>query len=126
MGSLFLFAAVIIFGIIFYKLIRRKLALRGHEIKADDALQLYDSNQYILDVRTVEEYKEGHIPGIKLLPLSELGRRYKELPTDREVYIMCRSGSRSAEATVWLLKKGYTNVFNISGGMSRWKGPIEK
>lgn len=126
MGSLFLVAVLIIFGIIFYKLIRRKLALRGHEIKADDALQLYESNQYMLDVRTVEEYKECHIPGIKLIPLSELGRRYKELPTDREVYIICRSGSRSAEATVWLLKKGYTNVFNISGGMIRWKGPVEK
>jgi len=39
---------------------------------------------------------------------------------------MCRSGTRSAEATVWLLKKGFDNVYNISGGMLKWQGPVEK
>lgn len=126
MSGLLLIALLILSGIIAYRLIRRKLALRGHEVKVEEALTRYENNDYIIDVRTPGEYAEGHIPGVKLLPLQELGRRYREVPQDREVYLICRSGSRSAEATVWLLKKGYTNVFNVNGGMMRWKGPVEK
>ncbi|WP_312198388.1 rhodanese-like domain-containing protein [Anaerospora hongkongensis] len=126
MASLLVVALLILSGIIAYKLINRKLALRGHELKESEALEKWEGNEYILDVRTTEEYKEGHVPGATLIPLNQLGRRFREIPRDRDVYIMCRSGTRSAEATVWLLKKGFDNVYNISGGMLKWQGPVEK
>jgi rhodanese-related sulfurtransferase len=102
------------------------MALRGHELKEAEALGKWESKEFILDVRTTDEYKEGHIPGAALIPLNQLGRRFNEIPRDRDVYVMCRSGTRSAEATVWLLKKGFDNVYNISGGMLKWQGPVEK
>lgn len=126
MASLLVVALLILSGIIAYKLINRKLALRGHELKDSEALGKWEGKEYILDVRTAEEYKEGHVPGANLIPLNQLGRRFGEIPRDRNVYIMCRSGTRSAEATVWLLKKGFDNVYNISGGMLKWQGPVEK
>lgn len=124
-GLLFIFFLVLI-AIIAFKLISRKLALRGHEITSSDMLALYPDKPYIIDVRTAEEYKEFHIPGAKLIPLQELGRRFKEVPQNRDVYIICKSGNRSAEGTIWLLKKGLDRVYNITGGMNKWKGPVEK
>ena len=126
MSSLFAAAVLLLFVAVAYRLVARKLALRGHEVRPEEALARYEESSYILDVRTPEEYREGHIPGARLLPVGELGRRYREVPQDKAVYIICRSGSRSATATVWLLKKGYGNVYNISGGMNRWPGPVAK
>ena len=126
MSGLFAAAVLLLFAVVAYRLVARKLALRGHEVRPEEALDRYDESAYILDVRTPEEYREGHIPGARLLPVGELGRRYREVPQNEAVYIICRSGSRSAAATVWLLKKGYGNVYNITGGMNRWTGPVEK
>ena len=126
MQGLLFIAMLALFAVIAYKLISRKLKLRGHEINSSDMLVRYSDGPYIVDVRTPDEYRQGHIPGVKLVPLNELGRRYKEIPQDREVYIICHSGSRSAEAVIWLLKKGYDQVFNISGGMNHWQGPVAK
>ena len=126
MQGLLFIALLALFAVIAYKLISRKLKLRGHEISSRDMLVRYSDDPYIVDVRTPDEYRKGHIPGAKLAPLNELGRRYKDIPQDREVYIICQSGNRSAEAVIWLLKKGYDQVFNISGGMNRWQGPVEK
>ena len=126
MQGLLFIAFLALIAIIAFKLISRKLALRGHDITSADMVALYPNNPYIIDVRTAEEYNEYHIPGSKLIPLRELGRRSKEVPIDRDVYIICQSGNRSAEGTVWLLKKGYDRVYNISGGMNKWKGPVEK
>ena len=126
MQGLLFIVMLVLFAVIAYKLISRKLKLRGHEISSRDMLVRFDDGPYIVDVRTADEYRQGHIPGVNLVPLNDLGRRYKEIPQDREVYVICRSGSRSAEAVIWLLKKGYDQVFNISGGMNRWQGPVEK
>ena len=126
MSSLFTAAIVLLIVVVAYRIVARKLALRGHEVRPQEALARYEESAYILDVRTPEEYREGHIPGARLLPVGELGRRYGEVPRDKNVYIICRSGSRSAAATVWLLKKGYANVYNIIGGMNRWPGPVKK
>jgi len=77
---------------------------------------------YVLDVRTDAEYQEGHVPGAALLPLADLGARMNEVPKDRPVYVICRSGSRSAQASAQLVKAGYTQVFNVDGGMNAWTG----
>jgi len=78
--------------------------------------KLVEANAYILDVREMDEYEAGHINNAKIIPLSQLRDRYEEIPEDVPVYIHCRSGQRSYNAVLTLQAKGYTQVFNISGG----------
>jgi rhodanese-related sulfurtransferase len=85
--------------------------------------QLQETNDYVLlDVRTPGEYEyDGHIEGSRLLPLQMLGQRLNELPTDRPIVIVCRSGNRSHVACEQLTRIGFDNVINLSGGMIAWK-----
>jgi glyoxylase-like metal-dependent hydrolase (beta-lactamase superfamily II)/rhodanese-related sulfurtransferase len=77
----------------------------------------------IVDVREPDEFGGplGHIPGAKLIPLGDLAGKAGELETDKPVVAVCRSGSRSAQATVILGKSGFKNVANLAGGMLRWR-----
>jgi phage shock protein E len=81
----------------------------------------------ILDVRTREEYDEGHIPGAVLLPNEEIGREAPALLPDKgaEILIYCRSGRRSAEAANKLVALGYTGVYDF-GGIIDWPYEIEQ
>ena len=73
-----------------------------------------------IDVRTPEEYAEGHIEGATLIPVQELETRINEVPKDKQVYVYCRSGKRSAHAAGVLAKAGYTNIENVLGGINAW------
>lgn len=82
----------------------------------------------LLDVRTLEEYAEGHIKGALLIPVQELQQRISEVPKDRQVYVYCRSGVRSVRASNILVKAGYTRIENVQGGFMAWKDagyPVE-
>lgn len=81
----------------------------------------------ILDVRTAEEYAEGHIPGAILLPNEEIGSsRPAQLPVlDTEILIYCRSGNRSAQAASKLQALGYTNLSDF-GGIQDWTFETER
>lgn len=81
----------------------------------------------LLDVRTQEEFDNGHIPGAVLLPYDEVEEKAAKLlpDKDREIVIYCRSGRRSAIAKDSLEALGYTNVKDF-GGMNRWQGKVEK
>jgi rhodanese-related sulfurtransferase len=74
----------------------------------------------LLDVRSKEEFRDAHIAGAKLIPLDELSRRQAELPKDRPILCICRSGSRSGMAVGQLKAAGF-NVTNISGGLISWQ-----
>lgn len=82
----------------------------------------------ILDVRSADEYRSGHIPGAKLIPLNELRSRLNELPKDKQILCVCRSGARSGSAVGHLTSAGFDAV-NLSGGMMSWQGaglPVKK
>jgi glyoxylase-like metal-dependent hydrolase (beta-lactamase superfamily II)/rhodanese-related sulfurtransferase len=84
----------------------------------------------VVDVREPDEFfgPLGHIAGAKLIPLGDLAARASELPRDRPVVAVCRSGSRSARATAILQQAGFTDVANLAGGMLRWcaeRYPVE-
>ena len=86
-----------------------------------------EKDYIILDVRTAEEYKEGHIPNAINVANETIGEEeIAELP-DKEQLIMvyCRSGRRSKQAASKLVKLGYSNIVEI-GGIIDWKGDIEK
>ena len=77
----------------------------------------------IVDVREAPEFIDrlGHLPDAKLVPLSQLMGRLDELDRERPVVAVCRSGVRSAQASVLLTKAGFARVANLAGGMLRWK-----
>jgi rhodanese-related sulfurtransferase len=82
--------------------------------------KLKDKRKFLLiDVRQPEEFKSGHVPGAKLIPLGELSRRINELPKDKEIACICATGNRSSSAVRMLSKQGY-NVINVRGGMYLW------
>jgi rhodanese-related sulfurtransferase len=76
----------------------------------------------VVDVRTPGEYSnDGHIAGSRLLPLSMLLARSNELPQDRPIVFVCRSGNRSQVACEQLAQLGFTNTINLVGGMIGWR-----
>ncbi len=79
----------------------------------------------VLDVRESAEYAFGHIPNAKSIPLGELEQRFNELDPEEEVYIICRSGSRSDMAAKKLAEKGFKKTINVVSGMKDWTGPTE-
>ena len=79
----------------------------------------------LIDVRTVDEYRAGHIPGSINIPLDKIDVVLRKV-TDRDtkIFVHCLSGSRSAQAAGRMKRLGYTNIVNI-GGISRYKGNVE-
>src|SRR3954468_22572160 len=75
----------------------------------------------MLDVREPDEWAAGHAPGARHLPMSQLTARIAELPDDDPLYVVCRSGARSARVVAYLAGQGYPAV-NVDGGMQSWAG----
>ena len=73
----------------------------------------------LLDVRETEEWVAGHAPGARHLPMSELTGRMPEVPDDDPLFVVCRSGARSARVVAFLSGHGYPAV-NVDGGMQSW------
>ncbi|HAZ09075.1 MAG TPA: rhodanese-like domain-containing protein [Elusimicrobia bacterium] len=76
----------------------------------------------ILDVRTPQEYAQGHLPSAVVLPLDELSHRLGELPEDKKtpVLVYCATGRRSQAAGRFLAEKGYMSVKELKGGITAW------
>lgn len=89
------------------------------DVKTVDQLRGRD-DVLLLDVREDWEYAAGHIPGTVLIPLGQLSNRLSELPTDKTIVAICRSGNRSTQATQLLKQSGFT-VHNMEGGMLAWE-----
>lgn len=79
----------------------------------------------LLDVRTEEEYAEGHIAGSVNLPLGTLGGIEELAQVETPLFVYCYSGARSGSAAAALKRMGYTSVHNI-GGIASWRGPVTK
>ncbi|MBV9362263.1 MAG: MBL fold metallo-hydrolase [Betaproteobacteria bacterium] len=77
----------------------------------------------IVDVREPDEFNGplGHVPHAQLIPLGTLAKNVGQLAKDKPIVAVCRSGARSAQATVLLGKAGFDRVANLSGGMLRWR-----
>lgn len=97
-------------------------------ITADEAKQIMDAETgyVILDVRTEEEYAEGHIPGAILIPDYEIAQKAESILPDKDqkILVYCRSGRRSKNAAEALLALGYTNIWEF-GGIIDWNYGIE-
>lgn len=98
-------------------------------ISSEEAKRIMDSDSdfVILDVRTEEEFAEGHIPGAILVPDYEIVEKVEAIVTDKNqtILVYCRSGRRSKLAAQELLKLGYTDIREF-GGIIDWTYDIEK
>jgi rhodanese-related sulfurtransferase len=90
------------------------------EVSVTEAAALRDEGAFILDVREPDEWVESHIPGATLIPLGELASRVNEVPREREIVVVCRSGNRSQQGRDILLAAGFEQVTSMAGGIKQW------
>ncbi|GIW30102.1 MAG: transferase [Meiothermus sp.] len=90
------------------------------DISPQEARKLQEEKALFVDVREPEEFAQVRIEGAQLIPLSEFGGRFSEIPKNQPVVLYCRSGNRSAQAAAWLSAKGYSNLLNLDGGLMAW------
>jgi rhodanese-related sulfurtransferase len=90
------------------------------DVRPDEAKEAVEERgAVLLDVREPDEWKSGHAPKAHHIPLSQLSARTDELPRNREVFVVCRSGGRSTRAAK-MLSSQRGDVANVKGGMSAW------
>ena len=88
--------------------------------KVAEILKTQKDSYVILDVRTKEEFDSGHLESAVLIPVDELETRYGELSKDKPIIVYCRSGNRSAKAAALLISKGFSQVYDMTGGINAW------
>ena len=99
------------------------------EISVSEAYNKYENGAFVLDVRTQEEWDQFHAPNSTLIPLDQLPARLNELPRDKEIVVVCRSGNRSQQGRDILLNAGFEKVTSMQGGLNEWGAsgyPVEQ
>jgi rhodanese-related sulfurtransferase len=97
------------------------------EVDVDEARRRVEAGAVLLDVRTPQEWEAGHAPGSVWIPMDEVAARQSEVPADRDVVVICRSGARSARITGVLAAAG-RDAWNVAGGLQAWAAagyPVE-
>lgn len=92
----------------------------AEDVGPREAEALVREGALLLDVREQREFDAGHAPDAAHLPMSTLGERYTELPADRRIVAVCRSGNRSGQVARALSGAGY-DIVNLVGGMQAWR-----
>lgn len=90
------------------------------EVGVAEAERLVREGALLVDVRETSEWRSGHIPGARHLPLGQLSSRLSELPKEKPIVVQCQSGMRSAMAARTLKQAGFPQVYNLGGGMMAW------
>ena len=90
------------------------------EIEASQLAEKIAAGFKVVDVREVDEYTDGHIPGAIHVPLQTVPDNLESFRSDQDVFVVCQVGGRSAKACQYLIDQGVTNVVNVAGGTSGW------
>ncbi|MBB5171884.1 rhodanese-like domain-containing protein [Texcoconibacillus texcoconensis] len=99
------------------------------QLNYDEVYNIYqdpNATAILIDVREREEYEEGHIPGIPLLPMSEIIEVIGDFHKEQEYILVCRSGRRSHEVAKFFKDQGIEQVHNFSEGMLGWQADKTK
>lgn len=112
---------LVIAGVVVLQNSQTKTTPLPAEITVTQAAQKRNQGAFILDVREPSEWTQFHIPGATLIPLGDLPKRLNEVPKDKEVVVVCRTGNRSAEGRNILLNAGYKKVTSMAGGVTQWQ-----
>lgn len=124
-GALLLIPAGIAGGLVLTRWnARRRLRCAGvREVGVSETVDLInDHDAIVVDVREDREYSAGRIPNSWHVPLGQVNARIKELEKlkGRPIVVSCRSGRRSAVASLMLCKNGFDSVYNLKGGVTAW------
>jgi rhodanese-related sulfurtransferase len=94
----------------------------AREVCPTTTRRLLAEGAVMVDVRELSEVAQVafDVPGVVLMPLSELEQRHAELPHDRDLVLVCQVGQRSLKAAYFLMYQGYTRVANMDGGLLKW------
>lgn len=98
------------------------------EVSVSQAYEKYQQGAFFLDVRTQGEWDQMHLANSTLIPLDQLSSRLAEVPKDKDVVVICRSGARSKEGMTILRGAGYTRAVCMTGGLLAWQAagyPLE-
>lgn len=90
----------------------------------EEILSKSDTEYMVVDVREPAEYVFKHIPGAVSVPLGKLKDQFETLDRSKEIYVICRTGTRSDLAAQQLAENGFERVKNVIPGMSEWNGPV--
>ncbi|RED76066.1 rhodanese-like domain-containing protein [Cohnella phaseoli] len=104
--------------------------------KEEESLQLVDTiklsamiksqeNMVIVDLREPDLYTSGKVPGSINIPFEQIENRYLELPKNKKIVFVCHTGRMGTESGNLLLSNGYSQVYNLDGGMAKWSGELE-
>ncbi len=105
------------------RVVRPKMAgVKSMSANEYDAFK--DMAHTLLDVRSLGEWNSGHAKGAVHIPLNEVERRINEIPKSKPVVVICASGMRSSMCATLLGQSGFTDVYNYTGGMGRWRGMV--
>ncbi|MBI6871781.1 rhodanese-like domain-containing protein [Clostridium aciditolerans] len=125
MQNFILILGVAILAFILYRRFAFTTNKNIQNVTADEAHQLIKTtkNLIILDVRSKQEFKSGHIPSSKSIPVGELSSRINELEKykDNPILVHCASGGRSPAAVRVLLKHNFSKIYHMNRGLSGWK-----
>lgn len=120
--ALLFIALAVVLAMLIYSYLGDKLS--GYQsVGADDAVRLYNQDALVLDVRTEAEYKGGFIGEAQNITGTEIAAKMGSLAShkDKPVLVYCQSGGRSASVARQLVKNGFTQVHNLSGGILAWR-----
>ncbi|ETP67943.1 rhodanese-like domain-containing protein [Planomicrobium chinense] len=110
----------IIFGLISYFRIKKAVT----NLTQEQFIEGYRKAQ-LIDVREPKEFAGGHILGARNIPQSQLRQRYKEIRSDKPVYLYDQNGARSGRVALFLKKKGYNQLYQLQGGFKQWTGKVK-
>ncbi len=119
--GIIILAFVLVVGFVVYQGMKPAKTSLPAEISVAQAAEKRDQGAFILDVRQPEEWQQFHIPGATLIPLGELPNRLNEVPKDKEIVVVCRTGHRSAQGRDILLNAGFPMVTSMAGGVTQWQ-----
>lgn|GEM_PF-397670 len=96
-------------------------ATQAADISVAEAYQKYQQGAFFLDVRSQEEWDQVHIKNSILIPLDVLQNRLDELPRDRDIVVVCKSGHRSEDGMNILRQAGFSRAACMTGGLTGWQ-----
>lgn len=124
MTFIYIISAALIVLVIYFVIssLRLKKAVSG--LTQEQFIEGYRKAQ-LVDVREPKEFDGGHILGARNIPSSQMRQRFKEIRSDKPVYLYCQNSARSARTALFLKKKGYTQIYQLKGGFRQWTGKIK-
>lgn len=125
---------LLLITVFFFSMQKKEVPAGFETVSVEEARKMIEKDEvFILDVRTPAEFNSSHIEGATLIPVTNSGgsnlspdqlleARINEVPRDKKILVYCRTGHRSVTASNILVAAGYSDVYNMEGGITAWIG----